>query len=72
MVGKLSLNNHYQTDLFNEKELEKKRNLDRVIHDLRKRYGRYSIQRSTFLIDDIKSVEGGTSGDYNPNISSIL
>lgn len=24
LVGKLSLNNHYQTELFNEKELEKK------------------------------------------------
>lgn len=72
IVGKLSPNNYHQTNLFNEKELEKKRKLDSVIDDLRKKHGKYSIQRSTFLTGDIKSIEGGTTGDYTPKISSLL
>lgn len=69
MLGKLSVTTYYQTTLFDEKELEKKRKLDVVIDDLRKKHGKHIIQRSTFLTEDINTIK---NGDYIPQISSIL
>lgn len=71
-LSKLSSNESYQMSLFDEGNNEKSRKLDNTIDELRKKYGKGVIMRSTFLDGDIKYMEGGTTEEYSPKISSIL
>ncbi|MGG7060132.1 Y-family DNA polymerase [Clostridium nigeriense] len=71
-LSKLSSNESYQISLFDESNNEKNRKLDNAIDEIRKKYGKSVIMRSTFLNGDIKYMEGGTTEEYSPKISSIL
>lgn len=71
-VTNITSNQFYQTTLFDDENTDKNRSIDNVIDGLRKRYGKGCIKRSTFLVGDIKGMEGGTTEDYSPKISSLL
>lgn len=58
--------------LFDESNNEKSRKLDNTIDELRKKYGKGVVMKSTFLNGYIKYMEGGTTEVYSPKISSIL
>lgn len=58
-VSELSNNDFYQSSMFEEKNIEKYRNLDKAIDGIRKKYGSNAIFRSTFLYSGIKPMTGG-------------
>lgn len=70
-LGKLETNEYYQITLFDNVD-DKKRKLDNAIDMIRNKYGKQSIKRATFVTGDIKGMEGGTTEEYSPKISSIL
>lgn len=72
-VTKLSSNEYVQETLFDFERNEKQRKLDNTLDDIRKRYGKDSVIRSTFLHSGVKPLNGGTGSDeYYPMMSSIL
>lgn len=72
-LTKLCSNEYYQENLFDFKDNEKQMKLDKAVDEIRKRFGKESVIRSTFLHSGIKALEGGTGShsDY-PMMSSIL
>jgi len=72
-VTKLSSNEYFQESLFDYERSEKQRKLDKTIDDLRNKYGKESVIRSTFLHSGVEPLNGGTGSDeYYPMMSSIL
>jgi DNA polymerase IV len=69
----LSENDFYQENLFDFKKTEKEKNLDSTIDLIRKKYGKNSIVRSSFVNSGINPLIGGagTEEEY-PMMSSIL
>lgn len=72
-LTKLCSNEYYQESLFDFENNEKHMKLDKTVDEIRKRFGKEAVIRSTFLHSGIKPIEGGTGskGDY-PMMSSIL
>ncbi|MFR0048758.1 MAG: DNA polymerase IV [Clostridium butyricum] len=72
-LTKLCSNEYYQESLFDFENNEKQMKLDKTVDEIRKRFGKQAVIRSTFLHSGIKPIEGGTGskGDY-PMMSSIL
>ncbi|MFR8042684.1 MAG: DNA polymerase IV [Clostridium butyricum] len=72
-LTKLCSNEYYQESLFDFENNEKHMKLDKTVDEIRKRFGKQAVIRSTFLHSGIKPIEGGTgsNGDY-PMMSSIL
>lgn len=72
-VTKLRSNVYYQENLFDYEKNEKQRKLDQTLDDLRNKYGKESVIRSTFLHSGVRPINGGTGSheDY-PMMSSIL
>lgn len=72
-LTKLCSNEYYQESLFDFENNEKQMKLDKTVDEIRKRFGKQAVIRSTFLHSGIKPIEGGTgsNGDY-PMMSSIL
>ena len=72
-LTKLCSNEYYQESLFDFENNEKQMKLDKTVDEIRKRFGKEAVIRSTFLHSGIKPIEGGTGskGDY-PMMSSIL
>jgi DNA polymerase IV len=69
----LSENNFYQENLFDFKKTEKEKNLDSTIDLIRKKYGKNSIVRSSFVNSGIRPLTGGTGSEEEyPMMSSIL
>ena len=69
----LSENNFYQENLFDFKKTEKEKNLDSTIDLIRKKYGKNSIVRSSFVNSGIRPLTGGTGAEEEyPMMSSIL
>ena len=71
-ISELNDNEFYQSSLFEEKNIEKYRNLDKAIDAIRKKYGTNAIFRSTFLHSGIKPITGGNGEDDYLFMSSIL
>ncbi|AQR93109.1 DNA polymerase Y family protein [Clostridium saccharoperbutylacetonicum] len=72
-VTKLCSNQYVQETLFDFEKSEKQRKLDKTLDELRNKYGKESVMRSTFLHSGIKPLDGGTGSDqYYPMMSSIL
>jgi len=71
-LSQLCSNNFYQLSFF-EPDSEKQQNLDRVVDDIRLKYGARSIIRSSFLCSGLSPLTGGIlqEEDY-PMMSSIL
>lgn len=72
-LTKFCSNEYYQESLFDFENNEKQMKLDKTVDEIRKRFGKEAVIRSTFLHSGIKPIEGGTGskGDY-PMMSSIL
>ena len=58
-VTNLCSNQYYQSSLFDDNNIEKKRALDKTIDELRGKFGNTSVIRSTFLNSDVKPLLGG-------------
>lgn len=72
-VTKLCSNEYCQETLFDFEKSEKQRKLDKTLDDLRNKYGKECVIRSTFLHSGVKPLNGGTGSDeYYPMMSSIL
>lgn len=71
-VSEISENTDYQKTFFDDRSLEKNRALDKTIDDIRLRFGKHSLVRSTFLNSRIKPMIGGVGEDHYPMMSSIL
>lgn len=72
-VTKLSSNEYFQETLFDFQKSEKQRKLDKTLDDLRNKYGKECVIRSTFLHSGVRPINGGTGSheDY-PMMSSLL
>lgn len=72
-LTKLCSNEYYQESLFDFENNEKQMKLDKTVDEIKKRFGKEEVIKSTFLHSGIKPIEGGTGskGDY-PMMSSIL
>ncbi|WP_455821869.1 Y-family DNA polymerase [Clostridium butyricum] len=72
-LTKLCSNEYYQESLFDFENNEKQMKLNKTVDEIRKRFGKQAVIRSTFLHSGINPIEGGTGskGDY-PMMSSIL
>jgi DNA polymerase-4 len=72
-VTKLTSNKYVQETLFDFEKNEKQRKLDKTIDELRSKFGKNAVMRSTFVNSGIKPLSGGTGGDeYYPMVGSIL
>lgn len=68
----LSSNEFYQKSFFDDRNIEKKRSLDKTIDNIRKRFGDTSIIRSNFINSDIQPLNGGVGEDDYLMMGSIL
>lgn len=72
-VTKLCSNEYLQQNLFDFEKSEKQRKLDETIDNLRNRYGKECVIRSTFLHSGVRPIDGGAGSDqYYPIMSSLL
>lgn len=71
-VTQLCSNEFFQSSLFDNKAIEKKRALDKTIDSIRNRYGNNSVIRSTFLHSGIKAINGGNGESNYPMMGSTL
>jgi DNA polymerase IV len=72
-VTKLCSNQYCQESLFDFEKNEKHRKLDKTLDELRNKYGKESVMRSTFLHSGVKPLDGGAGSDqYYPMMSSLL
>ncbi|NLK95241.1 MAG: DNA polymerase IV [Clostridiales bacterium] len=71
-VTNFTNNDFYQSSLFEEKNIEKYRSLDKTVDNIRKKYGGNAVIRSTFLHSGIKPLSGGNGEDDYLFMSSIL
>jgi len=65
-------NDSYQYSLFDDDHLEKRRSLDRVVDELRFKYGKGAIQRASFLHSGFKSITGGVTDEEYTGMMSVL
>ena len=71
-VSDLCTNEYCQSTLWDDKNIEKERAVDKVVDSLRQKFGDKSIVRATFLHSPIKGVSGGVGEEDYPSMSSIL
>ncbi|MHC1682241.1 MAG: DNA polymerase IV [Clostridiaceae bacterium] len=68
----LSSNEITQPNLFNFETLEKQKNLDKTLDNLRVKFGKNALVRGVFLHSGIKPSSGGFVEDDYPVMSSLL
>lgn len=71
-VTSLTTNEFYQTSLFDEKNIERERTIDKTIDSIRSRYGSKSIYRCTFLQSGLRPLTGGVNDNDYPIMLSRL
>jgi len=71
-ISHLSKDEYTQLTLFDEKNIEKKKNLDKALDEIRYKFGNKAIIRSCFLESGIRPMMGGIGDDDYPVMSSIL
>lgn len=71
-VTNLCSNAIFQSSLFDDKHIEKRRALDKTIDNLRNKYGSNSIIRSSLINSGFKAMTGGVGEADYPLMSSIL
>ncbi len=71
-VSSLSSNTNLQLSLFHYKRQKKYTALDRSIDKIRKKYGKKSIIRASFIHSGLKPLNGGVPEENYPMMSSIL
>ena len=71
-VTGLCSNEFYQRTFFDDNNIDKKRALDKVIDNIREKFGNESVIRSTFINSGIKPLNGGNGEEDYPMMGSIL
>ena len=71
-VSELCTNEFYQCSIFDSQYKEKNRKLDKVLDNIRARYGDVAIQRGGFLNSNIKPIQGGVSEEDYPMMKALL
>jgi DNA polymerase-4 len=71
-VSELCSNEFMQVSIFDDKNKERKRSLDRAVDSIRMRYGSYSVIRGVFLHSGLNAINGGIGEESYPVMSSIL
>ena len=71
-VSELCTNEFYQITLFDEKNMDKNRTIDKTIDSIRLRFGSKSIYRCIFLQSGLKPLTGGTNENDFPMMGSTL
>lgn len=62
----------YQTSFFDEESLDRYRKMDETIDSLRKRYGKRSVIRGSFIHSGLKPIVGGVGEEEYKMMSSLL
>ena len=65
-------NEFYQRTFFDDKKVDKLRAIDKVVDDIRNKYGNTAIIRSTFINSNVKPLNGGVGEADYPMMGSIL
>ena len=72
-LTKLSSNEFYQPNLLDQNKIYKQRALDKAIDEIRGKFGKGSIIRSTFINSQVKPLNGGVGDEEDyPMMGSIL
>jgi len=71
-VSSLSSNQRNQLSFFYPGDIEKDERLNRAVDDIREKYGKNSLVRSSFLHSGLKPLNGGSGSDSYPVMSSFL
>lgn len=71
-VSSLSSNEENQLSFFYHGDIEKDEKLNKAIDNIREKYGKYSLIRSSFLNSGLKPINGGLGSDSYPAMSSLL
>lgn len=71
-VSEISECKDYQKTFFDDNNFEKNKALDKAIDDIRFRFGKHAVIRSTFINSKIKPLTGGVGEDHYPMMSSLL
>ena len=71
-VSDLHENTYYQVSLFTDFDFERHKQIDSFVDDLRKKYGKGTIQRASFLHSGMSPVTGGIGEDGYPVMTSVL
>ncbi|MFZ7120620.1 MAG: DNA polymerase Y family protein [Eubacteriaceae bacterium] len=71
-VAQLCGNDFFQTSIFDEKKIDRYRKIDKVIDEIRKRYGKDSVIRGAFINSGLKPIKGGVGEDEYQMMSSTL
>lgn len=71
-VTDLSTNAFYQYDILDSRNVDKMRDLDKVIDKIRLKYGQKSIVRSSFIKSGVKNMSGGVGEDEYLVMSNLL
>lgn len=71
-ASEISETKDYQRTFFDDENLEKNKALDKAIDDIRFRFGKDAVIRSTFLNTKIKPLTGGIGEEDYPMMSSLL
>ena len=71
-VSELCTNEFNQSSFFDEKDIDKNRQIDRTLDSLRMRFGSNAVYRSAFLHSGLKPMTGGIGEDEYPVMASML
>jgi len=71
-VSELCSNDFFQVSLFEDKNTERYRALDKTIDEIRMKYGSTALVRSVFLHSGLNAINGGIGEESWPLMSSIL
>lgn len=71
-LSDLRSNEFYQMCLFDKRDMQKKRSLDKAIDKIRLDHGKKSIVRASFIHSGVKPLIGGVGAEDYPMMSSIL
>ncbi len=71
-ISDLCTNEFHQVTLFESKNTDKNKAIDKAVDKIRQRYGSTSVIRASFLHSGIKPLSGGIGEESYPVMSSIL
>lgn len=71
-VSELQANTYFQMSLFTDFDFIKHKQIDDFVDVIRKKYGKKSIQRASFIHSGLSPITGGIGEDGYPIMTSIL
>ncbi|WP_105614558.1 DNA polymerase Y family protein [Vallitalea okinawensis] len=71
-VSELVDNDFVQVSLYDDKNIQKLKAMDKAVDDIRRRFGSKSVVRACFVNSGLKAITGGVNEDDYPMMASIL